>query len=148
MRTSILIVYFGTALISTQALGGENMRTACTALPAMVSSSLPDFFSAIRTCNRKPLGSTAGYEIAGTRHGSERRAFFDASGALIGLDDTVDLGSLPAPILAVIADRYAGLPILRVRKMRRATSVYYEMRVEKDGHHQDILFNGLGMRET
>jgi len=145
MRVSILIVCYGTALISAQALGGENMRTACTALPAMVSSSLPDFFSAIRTCAQEPQGSAARYEISGTRHGSERRAFFDASGALIGLDETIDLASVPVPILAVIADRYAGLPILRVRKMRRATSVFYEIRIEKDGNHQDIFFNGLGM---
>jgi hypothetical protein len=145
MRISILIVCVGTTLISAQALGGENMRTACAALPAMVSSSLPDFFSAIRTCAKEPQGSAAFYEIAGTRHGSERRALFDASGALIGLDETIEIGALPAPILAVMADRYAGLPILRVRKMRRATSVFYEIRIEKDGKEQAIFFNGLGM---
>ena len=145
MKISILLLCVGTTLISAQARGGENTPTACTALPAMVSSSLPDFFSAIRTCTKEPQGSDAFYEIAGTRHGSERRAFFDASGALIGLDETIEIRTLPAPILTVMADRYAGLPILRVRKMRRATSVFYEIQIEKDGKEQAIFFNGLGM---
>ena len=145
MKLAILVVGLGVVLMSAPANAGETMRAACNALPAMISSSIPDFFSAIRTCARETQGSAL-YEIAGTHHGAERRAFFDASGALIGLDETVDLDSLPAPILAVLADRYAGLPILRVQKMRRATSVYYEIRIEKDGKPQDLLFNGSAMR--
>jgi hypothetical protein len=145
MKLAILVVGLGVVLMSAPANAGETMRAACNALPAMISSSIPDFFSAIRTCARETQGSAL-YEIAGTHHGAERRAFFDATGALIGLDETVDLDSLPAPILAVLADRYAGLPILRVQKMRRATSVYYEIRIEKDGKPQDLLFNGSAMR--
>jgi hypothetical protein len=146
MRLATLVVGLGAVLMSAPADAGETTRAACNALPAVISSSIPDFFSAIRSCAREPQGSAALYEIAGTHHGAERRAFFDAFGALIGLDETVDLDSLPAPILAVLADRYAGLPILRVQKLRRATSVYYEIRIEKDGALQDILFNGSGMR--
>jgi hypothetical protein len=146
MRLATLVVGLGAMLMSAPADAGETPRAACNALPAVISSSIPDFFSAIRSCAREPQGSATLYEIAGTHHGAERRAFFDASGALIGLDETVDLDSLPAPILAVLADRYAGLPILRVQKLRRATSVYYEIRIEKDGAPQDILFNGSGMR--
>jgi hypothetical protein len=145
MKLATLVVGLGVVSMSSPANAGEAMRAACNALPAMISSSIPDFFSAIRTCARETQGPTL-YEIAGTHHGAERRAYFDASGALVGLDETVDLNSLPAPILAVLADRYAGLPILRVEKMRRATSVYYEIRIEKDGKPQDILFNGSGMR--
>jgi hypothetical protein len=145
MKLATLVVGLGVVSMSAPANAGETLRAACNALPAMISSSIPDFFSAIRTCVRETHGP-AFYEIAGTHHGAERRAYFDASGALIGLDETVDLDSLPAPILAVLADRYAGLPILRVQKMRRATSVYYEIRIEKDGKPQDILFNGSGMR--
>jgi hypothetical protein len=145
MQLATLVVGLGVVSMSVPASAGEAVHAACNALPAMISSSIPDFFSAIRTCAREIEGPAL-YQIAGTHHGAERRAFFDASGALIGLDETVDLDSLPAPILAVLADRYAGLPILRVQKMRRATSVYYEIRVEKDGKPQDILFNGSGMR--
>ena len=139
MRLAILVVGLGAIFMSAPA------DAACNALPAMISSSIPDFFSAIRTCAKETQGSAAFYEIAGTLHGAERRASFDASGALIGLDETVGLESLPAPILAVLADRYAGLPILRVQKLRRATSVYYEIRIVKDGTPQDILFNRSGM---
>jgi hypothetical protein len=146
MKLAALVIGLGIALTSAPAGAGDELRSACTALPAMISSSIPDFFSAIRTCAKDPQGAAALYEIAGTHHGSERRAFFDASGALIGLDETIDLASLPAPILVVMADRYAGLPILRVLKMRRATSVFYEIRIEKDGKPQDILFNASAMR--
>ncbi len=146
MRLTTVVVGLGAVLMSAPADGGETMRATCNALPAMISSSIPDFFSAIRSCAREAQGSEALYEIGGTHHGAERRAFFDASGALIGLDETVDLDSLPAPILAVLADRYAGLPILRAQKLRRATSVYYKIRIEKDGTPQDILFNGSAMR--
>jgi hypothetical protein len=146
MRLTTVVVGLGAVLMSAPADGGETMRATCNALPAMISSSIPDFFSAIRSCAREAQGSEALYEIAGTHHGAERRAFFDASGTLIGLDETVDLDSLPAPILAVLADRYAGLPILRAQKLRRATSVYYKIRIEKDGTPQDILFNGSAMR--
>ena len=140
MRLAILVVGLGSVFMSDPA------DAACHALPAMISSSIPDFFSAIRNCAKHAHGSAPFYEIAGTLHGAQRRAFFDASGALIGLDEAVGLESLPAPILAVLADRYAGLPILRVQKLRRATSVYYEVRIEKDGTLQDILFNSSGMR--
>jgi hypothetical protein len=146
MKLAVLVIGLGIALTSAPADAGDELRSACTALPAMISSSIPDFFSAIRTCAKDPQGSAPLYEIAGTHHGSERRAFFDASGALIGLDETIDLASLPAPILVVMADRYAGLPILRILKMRRATSVFYEIRIEKDGKPQDILFNASAMR--
>jgi hypothetical protein len=146
MKLAVLVIGLGFALTSAPVEAGEELRNACTALPAMISSSIPDFFSAIRTCAKEPHGSVARYEIAGTHHGSERRAFFDASGALIGLDETIDLASLPAPILVVMAERYAGLPILRVLKMRRATSVFYEISIEKDGRRQDILFNASDMR--
>lgn len=148
MRLAALVVGLGTVLMSAPADAGETMRAACNALPAMISSSIPDFFSAIRSCVKAAQGSAALYEIAGTHRGAERRAFFDESGELIGLDETVDLDSLPAPILAVLADRYAGLPILRVQKLRRATSVYYEIRIVKDGTPQDILFNGSAMRSA
>jgi hypothetical protein len=146
MRLAALVVGLGAVSLSTPADAGDTVRAACNALPAMVSSSIHDFFSAIRSCAKEAQGSAALYAIAGTHHGAERRAIFDASGALIGLDETVNLESLPPPILAVLADRYAGLPILRVQKLRRATSVYYEIRIEKDGAPQDILFNGSGMR--
>jgi hypothetical protein len=145
MKLATLVVGLGVVSMSAPANAGEAMGAVCNALPAMISSSIPDYFSAIRTCARETQGSDL-YEIAGTHHGAERRAYFDASGALVGLDETVDLNALPAAILAVLADRYAGLPILRVQKMRRATSVYYEIRIEKDGKPQDILFNGSGMR--
>jgi len=146
MKLAILVAGLGAVLMPSPTDADETMRSACNALPAMISSSIPDFFSSIRTCARGAQGSTALFAIAGTHRGSERRAFFDATGALIGLDETVDLDALPAPILAVLADRYAGLPILRVRKLRRATSVYFEIRIEKDGAPQEIFFNGSAMR--
>ena len=96
--------------------------------------------------SRERQGSAALYEISGTHHGSERRAFFDASGALVGLDETVDLHSLPAFILDVLADRYAGQAIRRIQNMRRATSVFYEITIEKDGKQQNIFFNTSAMR--
>ena len=148
MKLAVIVVGIGAVLSSAPANAGEQMTNQCSALPAMISSSIPDLFSAIRTCSKEPSGSVARYEIGGTHHGSERRALFDVSGALIGLDETVELHSLPAFILGVLADRYAGVPILRVQKLRRATSVFYEITIEKDGNQQNIFFNASVMRES
>jgi hypothetical protein len=146
MKPAVLVIGLGIAFTSAPADAEDEPRSACTALPAMISSFIPDFFTAVRSCAEDPQGSGTLYEIAGTHHGSERRAFFDGSGALIGLDETIDVAFLPAAMLVVMANRYAGLPILRVLKKRRATSVFYEVRIEKDGEQEDILFNASGMR--
>ena len=146
MKLAVLVVGLSAVLLSTSSNAEDATTSSCTLLPAMISGAIPDLFSAIETCSKERQGSAALYEISGTHHGSERRAFFDASGALVGLDETLHLHSLPAFILDVLADRYAGQAIWGIQKMRRATSVFYEITIEKDGKQQDIFFNTSAMR--
>jgi len=67
MKLSVLVVGFNAIFLSAAVNAGEQMTNPCGALPAMISSSLFDFFSAIRTCAKDLRGSGAIYEIAPAR---------------------------------------------------------------------------------
>lgn len=92
------------------------------------------------TENRRTL-----YEVETRVNGKSRDLLFDKTGAVVEVEEEVDLASIPAAARAAIEKRAAGATVRKVETLARGSRVSYEATLEtKSGKRTEIAVNADG----
>jgi uncharacterized membrane protein YkoI len=84
------------------------------------------------------------YEAETTANGKTRDVSFDKTGAIVGIEQEVDLDSLPAPAKAAIQKKIGTGKLKKVESVTEGKSVSYEATIVKGGRSLEIGVNADG----
>ena len=84
------------------------------------------------------------YEIETKENGKARDLTLDSTGAVVTVEQEVDLDSIPAPAKAAIQKKAVGAKITKVETVTTGSQVFYEAIVTKNGKDSEVKFNADG----
>jgi uncharacterized membrane protein YkoI len=82
------------------------------------------------------------YEAETFRNGHSRDLLFDAEGAVIEIEEAIELSAAPEPVRAALAAN--GGKVLKFESVTKGGTVTYEARVQKSGKHTEITLDAAG----
>ncbi len=84
------------------------------------------------------------FEVETRIAGKNRDVLLDESGAVIEIEQQIDLASVPPPAMAGLKRRASGAGILSVESVTRGSNVSYEAVVSKGGRKREIAVDANG----
>lgn len=91
----------------------------------------------------KEKGQTV-YEVETKVNGRTRDLLLDKTGAVIEVEEEVDLNSIPAAAKDAIQKKAAGAKINKVETVTKGSTVSYEAAITKNGKKSEIAVNADG----
>ena len=85
------------------------------------------------------------YEVETKVNGKGRDLMLDSAGAVVSVEEEVDLGSIPAAAKAAIEKKVAGGKITKVETVTEGSTVFYEAAIKtKGGKNNEVKVNADG----
>jgi uncharacterized membrane protein YkoI len=84
------------------------------------------------------------YEAETTLNGKSRDVSFDKTGAIVGVEQEVDLDSIPAAAKAAIQKKVGSGKLKKVESVTEGKAVSYEATIEKAGKSSEVGVNADG----
>ena len=110
-------------------------------LPPAVQKAVPAETkgAAIKGYNQETEKGKTFYEVETMLNGKSRDLLFDASGALVEVEEEIALGSIPSAAKAAIEKRAADGKVNKVESVTRGQSVSYEAEItSKTGKRSEV----------
>lgn len=89
-------------------------------------------------------GGKTMYEVETKVNGKSRDLIVDGAGAVVEVEQQVELASVPAPVRATIERAAAGAKIVKVESVTKAGAVSYEATINKGGKKSEVAIAGDG----
>jgi uncharacterized membrane protein YkoI len=115
-------------------------------LPAAVQKAVPAQTrgAKVKVYNKEVEGGKTFYEAETTVAGKSRDILFDESGAVVEVEQGMDLAAIPAAAKTGIEKAAAGGKVLSVESVTKGTSVVYEAVVSNQGKKHELQVNADG----
>lgn len=81
------------------------------------------------------------YEVETTRAGRARDLVFDATGALVAVEEEMAIEAAPAAVRAALA---AHGKVIKLESLTKGDVVTYEAQVERNGKRSEVLLDASG----
>jgi len=148
MRLVLPAVILSSIVLSSAALGAET-RLKLESLPAAVQAAIKEHMkdTTISGITSEKEKGKITYEVEGKLNGKAHNLAFDQSGAIVEMEDEIDLDSVPAAARSAIQKRVDGGAITMVEKVTMGSVVSYEATIKgKNGKSVEYAFNADGSR--
>ncbi len=134
-------------LLAATVLAAEEKRIQAADLPPAVRAAMDQETkgATVKGYAREVEAGKTMFEVETTLNGRSRDLLFDASGALVEVEEAVDLATVPAPVKSALEARGT---VLSVEKVTRGKTVTYEGTVRKDGRKSEIAVDAAGKPTT
>ena len=116
-------------------------------LPAAVQAAVKDQTKTAKLVglSKETENGKTTYEAETTLNGKSRDVSFDKSGAIIGIEQEVDLDSIPAPAKAAIQKQIGTGKLKKVESVtERSSPVSYEATIVRNGKTSEVGVNADG----
>jgi uncharacterized membrane protein YkoI len=134
------------AVFAASVLAAEK-KVALESLPPAVHAAVKEQTknaTLVGVSTEKEKGRTT-YEVETKVNGKSRDVVLSQTGALMEVEEEVDLDSIPAPAKAAIRKRAAGGVIVKVEKLTAGAAVSYEAAIKtKAGKNIEVGVNADG----
>ncbi|SRR5713101_8469217 len=144
MRSSIVIVatvvFFGPVFAAEKKIQSKD-------LPPAVQKAVPSETKGaeIKGYNQETEKGKIFYEVETILNGKSRDFLFDASGALVEVEEEIALDSIPSAAKAAIEKRAATGKVNKVESVTRGQSVSYEAEItSKTGKRSEVAVKADG----
>jgi uncharacterized cupredoxin-like copper-binding protein len=139
-----LFAFAGTVLVlATSTLAAAEKKIQAKDLPAAVQKAIPDATrgATIKGYAREVEGGKTMFEVETMVNGHSRDLLFDASGALVEIEEAVRLDAVPAAVRTALESRGR---VLNVEQVTRGKTVSYEATVQKNGKKSEVAVDADG----
>jgi hypothetical protein len=138
MRSTLIVI--ATAVSLSVVLAAEK-KIGPQDLPAAVQKAVPDETKGaqIKGYNQETEKGKTFYEVETMLNGKSRDLLFDASGALVEVEEEIAIDSIPPAAKAAIEKRAAGGKVNKVESVTRGQIVSYEAEItSKTGKRSEV----------
>jgi uncharacterized membrane protein YkoI len=121
-------------------------RVAMAALPAAVQATVKEQTKDATLLNiskEKEKGQTV-YEVESKVNGKTRDFVVDVAGAVVEVEEEMDLAAVPTAVKAALDKASAGGTLTKVEKTTQGAVVRYEAAITKNGKKSEVTVNGDG----
>jgi uncharacterized membrane protein YkoI len=98
--------------------------------------------STVKGVSREVENGKTMYEAETVRNGHSRDLLFDATGAVVEVEEELALDKAPEAVKAALAAH--GGTILTLESVTKGSTVTYEAQVQKDGKRSKVALDGSG----
>jgi hypothetical protein len=130
-------------VLGTTTLVGAETKIQASDLPPAVQKAIRDATrgATIKGYAREVEGGKTMFEVETTVNGHSRDLLFDASGALVEIEEATRLDAVPAAVRTALEARGH---VLTVEQVARGRIITYEATVEKNGKKSEVAVNADG----
>jgi hypothetical protein len=139
MRSTLIVI--ATAAVSLSVVLAAEKKIGPQDLPAAVQKAVPDETKGaqIKGYNQETEKGKTFYEVETMLNGKSRDLLFDASGALVEVEEEIAIDSIPPAAKAAIEKRAAGGKVNKVESVTRGHIVSYEAEItSKTGKRSEV----------
>jgi hypothetical protein len=132
--------------VSAHAYAAEH-KVPCSTLPSAVQEKSKAVLdgATVQGCVKDVSGGKTTYEMETLKDGRGKDITFDASGAVLEVEEQVDESSLPAPVAASLRKAYSGGKLGKIESLTRGgVLVSYEAVVIRNGKSKEVAFRPDG----
>lgn len=140
------ILYAGLSVLLVTAAWAADIKVQLSDLPAAVQAAVKEqtkTATLIAVVRETEHGKTT-YEAETTMNGKSRDVSFDKTGAIVAVEQEVDLDSIPAAAKAAIQKKVAKGALKKVEVVKEGKAVSYEATIGTGGKTSEVGVNADG----
>jgi uncharacterized cupredoxin-like copper-binding protein len=143
MRIRLLSLCGAVLVLGAAAVFAADKKIQAKDLPPAVQQAVQDATrgATIKGYAREVEGGKTMFEVETTVNGHSRDLLFDASGALVEIEEATNLDAVPAAVRTALEARGH---VLTVEQVTKGKTVAYEATVEKNGKKSEVAVNADG----
>ena len=124
-------------------LFAEETKIQAKDLPAVVLKAVQEATrgATIKGYSREVEGGKTLFEVETTLNGHSRDLLLDAGGAVIEIEQTIQLDAVPEPVRSALTARGR---VLSLEQVTRGKTISYEATVERNGRKSEVAVNADG----